>query len=90
MSRIKNPIKPDADNIEWGIYNHKMAGLLSDIYLARHLHPAQIRAMCKQAEAQCRRRKDRKTFLMIRKSSDPRGVLDASYPKLIKIIEEAV
>lgn len=90
MRRIMNPIKPDADSIEWGVYNHKMMGMLNDIYLARYLNPAQIRKLCKHAEAQCRRSKDRKAFLMIRKSSDPKGVLDASYPQLMKIIEDVI
>lgn len=89
MSRIKKRINPD-DRIEWGIYNHKIASLLNDIYLARHLNPTQIRAMCKRAEAQCRRSKDRKSFLIIRKASDPKAMLDASYPHLIKMIEGAV
>lgn len=90
MSRIDNPIRPGASDEEWLQYHQHIVELLNDIYLARHLCPDNIRRLCKQAESRCRRKKDKKIFLMIRKHANPRQLLDDCYKELMAVIDVVV
>lgn len=83
-------IQPDASHEEWLKYHQRIVELLNDIYLARHLCPANIRRLCKQAESHCRRKKDKKIFLMIRKHSNPRRLLDDCYHELMAVIDVVI
>ena len=65
-----------------------LADLVSDVLLARHLDPKNIIKHIKAAEAKCLRKKDRLTFVRIRKSPDPLVMLDNAAKQFGVVIEE--
>lgn len=85
--RAKSPIRDTHGIDEWLAYQREIIDRLNDLYLARFLAPNKIRRMCKEAERVCRRKKDRLTFIKIRKHSNPAKLLDECYPELIQVIE---
>ena len=90
MKNADNPIRDDDPLEDWLEYQNQIVDQLNNLYLARYLAPDKIRRMCKRAETACRRKKDKKIFLMIRKHSNPCQLLDDCYHDLMAVFDVVV
>lgn len=65
-----------------------LVDILADVLMARHLDPKNIIKHIKAAEAKCHRKKDRLTFVRIRKNPDPIAMLDRAAEDFGLVIDE--
>lgn len=65
-----------------------LVDILADVLMARHLDPGNIIKHIKAAEAKCHRKKDRLTFVRIRKSPNPIAMLDKAAADFDVLIDE--
>lgn len=60
---------------------------LWQIHLAARLNPKRVKPLCKAAEKKCLTKRDKQVFLTIRKSPNPRALLEKHYDKFLKVLE---